>query len=109
MGLEGGWGLGRGLAVSEGDQGSQSGVRVSWKGGLVKILQHCCGNSFSFLKWFGRGSGGPGEHLIMVYEYVYECGFEKRKDQRTESQTEGKIQYFTLATLFNGCNTSCVL
>ena len=24
---------------------------------------------------------------------------KKRKDQRTESQTEGKIQYFTLASI----------
>ena len=32
-----------------------------------------------------------GGHLIMVYEY----GYEKRKDHRTESQMEGKIQYFT--------------
>ena len=24
---------------------------------LGKILQHCCGNSFSFLKWSGRGQG----------------------------------------------------
>ena len=34
---------------------------------------------------------------------------KKRKDQRTESQTEAKIQYFTLATLFSGCSTSFVL
>ena len=34
---------------------------------------------------------------------------KNRKDHRTESQAEGKIQYFTLATLFNGCSTSCVL
>ena len=34
---------------------------------------------------------------------------KKRKNHRTESQTEGKMQYFTLATLFNGCSTSCVL
>ena len=40
---------------------------------------------------------------------VYEYGFENRKDQRTESQTEGKIQYFTVATLFNGYSISCVL
>ena len=40
---------------------------------------------------------------------VYEYGFEKRKNQRTESHPEGKIQYFTLASLFNGCSTSCVL
>ena len=44
-------------------------------------------------------------HWIMVYEYRY----EKRMDHKTESQTEGKIQYFNLATLFNGCSTSCVL
>ena len=44
-------------------------------------------------------------HWIMVYEY----GYEKRKDHRNESQTEGNIQYFTFATLFNGWNTSCVL
>ena len=35
----------------------------------------------------------------MVCEYDYEHGYEKRKDQRTESQTEGKIQYFTLASI----------
>ena len=29
-----------------------------------------------------------GGHWIMVYEY----GFKKRKDLRTESHTEGKIQ-----------------
>ena len=40
---------------------------------------------------------------------VYEYGYEKRKNHRTESQTEGKIQYFTLATLFNGCSIFCVL
>ena len=40
---------------------------------------------------------------------VYEYGYEKRKDHRTESQTEGMIQHFTLATLFHGCSTSCVL
>ena len=34
---------------------------------------------------------------------------KKRKGQRAESRTEGNIQYFTLATLFNGCSTSCVL
>ena len=34
---------------------------------------------------------------------------KKRKDHRTESQTEGMIQYLTLATLFNGCSTSCML
>ena len=39
---------------------------------LDKTLQHCCGNSSSFLKWSGRGSGG---HWIMVYEY----GLEKKK------------------------------
>ena len=44
----------------------------------------------------------------MVYEYGYEYGYDK-KDHRTESQTEGKIHYFTLATLFNGCSTSCML
>ena len=36
---------------------------------LGKILQHCCGNSFSFLKWLGKGSGLQGGHWIMVYEY----------------------------------------
>ena len=40
---------------------------------------------------------------------VYEYGYEKRKDHRTESQTEGKIQCFTLGTWFNGCSTSYVL
>ena len=30
---------------------------------------------------------------------VCEYGYEKRKDHRTESQTEGMIQYLTLATL----------
>ena len=35
----------------------------------------------------------------MVYKYRYECGYEKRKDQITESQREGKIQYFTLASI----------
>ena len=40
---------------------------------------------------------------------VSEYGYEKRKDHRTESQTEVKIKYFTLATLFNDCSTSCVL
>ena len=35
----------------------------------------------------------------MVYQYGYEHGYEKRKDHRAESQTEGKIQYFTLAIL----------
>ena len=62
----------------------------------------------------GGGSGvqgglSKGQHWIMIYEYGYEYGFKKGKDHRTESQTEGKIQYFTLATLFNGCSTSCVL
>ena len=62
----------------------------------------------------GGASGGPRglskeEHWIMVYEYGYEYGFKKRKDQTTDSQTEGKIQYTTLATLFNGCSTSSVL
>ena len=45
----------------------------------------------------GQGSEGVcsrGRHRLMVYEY----GFEKSKDQRTESQSEGTIQYFTLAT-----------
>ena len=45
----------------------------------------------------------------MVYEYGYEYRFKKRKDQRTKSQKEGKIQYFTLATLFSGYSKSCVL
>ena len=40
---------------------------------------------------------------------VYEYGYEKRKDHRTESQTEGKTQYFTLATFFNGCSISCAI
>ena len=47
------WSLGRGLGVSEG-------VRVlEGVGGLDNILQHCCGNSFSF-KWSGRESGVQG-------------------------------------------------
>ena len=51
-----------------------------------------------------RGSGGPrrsvqGGHWIMVYEYGYEHGYEKGKDQITKSETEGKIQYFTLVSI----------
>ena len=48
-----------------------------------------------------RGPRGStkGEHWIIVYEYRYEHGNEKRKDQRIESQTEGKIQYLTLASI----------
>ena len=42
----------------------------------------------------GGGSRGPQGlskegHWAMVYEY----GYEKQKDHRTESKTEGKIQY----------------
>ena len=32
----------------------------------------------------------------MAYEYGYVYGFKKRKDQRIESHTEGKIQYLLL-------------
>ena len=32
----------------------------------------------------------------MVYEYGYEYGLKKRNDQRTESHTEGSIQYLVL-------------
>ena len=39
---------------------------------LGRILQHCCGNSFSFLK-------------------VHEYGSEKRKDHRSGSQTEVRV------------------
>ena len=57
-------------------------------------MQHCCGNSFSFLKWSRRAQGiqgglSKGRHWIMVYEYGYEHGYEKRKDDRTESQHMG--------------------
>ena len=52
-----------------------------------------------------KGVCTRGGHWIMVYVY----GYEKRKDYRTESQSEGMMQYFTLATLFNGFSTSCVL
>ena len=37
----------------------------------------------------------------MVYECRLEHGYEKIKDQIIESQTEGKIQYFTLASISN--------
>ena len=49
----------------------------------------------------GGGSGGlsKGGYWTMVYEYRYEHGYEKRKDHRAELQTEGKIQYFTLASI----------
>ena len=50
---------------------------------------------FLSLSGLGGGQGVQGGHWIMVYEY----GYEKRKEQRTESQTEGKIQYFTLASI----------
>ena len=49
---------------------------------LGKMMQHCCGNSFSFLKWSWRGSGSlsKGGHWIMVCEYKYEHIYEERKD-----------------------------
>ena len=40
---------------------------------LGKILQHCNGNSFSFLKLSERGV--QGGHWIMVYDY----GFKKER------------------------------
>ena len=56
--LEGGrgWGLKRGLGGVGGFQSVESYKQAKFLG---KILQHCCGNSFSFLKWSGRESGGP--------------------------------------------------
>ena len=61
---------------------------------LGRILQHFCGNSFSFLKGLKGGLGGPGGlsegDWIMVYEY----GYEKRMDHITESEAEVKIQFF---------------
>ena len=48
-------------------------------------MQHCCGNIF-----LSSSSLGGGQRV--------EGGLPKR-DQRTESQTEGKIQYFTLASI----------
>ena len=43
----------------------------------------------------GGGKGVQGRTWIIVYEH----GYKKRKDQRTESQTECKIQYFTFASI----------
>ena len=63
----------------------------------------CCSTamvSFSFLKWSGRGLRGPrgsiqGGHWIIVYEH----GYEKRKDHRTELQAEGRFRTLLLPVL----------
>ena len=97
-----------GLGVLEGLGFSVCGISTCWEVKFLgKILHHCCGNSFFPQVVWEEGQGVQGDlskggHWIMVYEYGYEYGFEKRKDEGTESQTQGKIQYFTLATLFNG-------
>ena len=40
---------------------------------LGKSLQHCCSNSFSFLKGSGRGiRGSKGGHYTMIYGYGYQ-------------------------------------
>ena len=59
---------------------------------LGKIFQHYCGNSFSFLKWSGRGS--KGGHWMMVFEYGYEHGYEKERIR--ELNHRQKVSFSTL-------------
>ena len=88
MGLERGQGLGgcwgqdlKELGVWEGvwvqEVGVWNGSRRGWvffsvgistykQGKFIdKILHHCCGNSFSFLKWSGRGVRGSVQGGIL--------------------------------------------
>ena len=61
---------------------------------LGKILQHCCGKFFfAQVAWKG-GQWVQGGHCIMVFEYEYGHGYEKRKDYRTDSQHIGGIQIY---------------
>ena len=92
-----GWGKGskKGLRVWEGVRGSGGGWGLEWIGGLGKGLESQRGS---------EGNRMGVRALGMVRGFLGGVSEAKSK-----SQTEGKIQYFTLATLINGSSISCVL